>query len=47
MERMTPDLEAAAARAKLIILGKPIAGGRERLPVGVPVLDVPRLQDVA
>ena len=47
MDRMTPDLEGAAARARLIVLGKPIPGVRERLPAGVPVLDVPRLQDVA
>ena len=47
MERMTQDLEGAAARARLIVLGKPIPGVRERLPAGVPVLDVPRLQDVA
>ena len=47
MDRMTQDLEGAAARARLIVLGKPIPGVRERLPAGVPVLDVPRLQDVA
>lgn len=47
MDRMTADLEGAAAKAKLIILGKPIPGVRERLPAGVPVLDVTRLQDVA
>jgi GDP-mannose 6-dehydrogenase len=47
MDRMTPDLAGAAARARLIVLGKPIPGVRELLPAGVPVLDVPRLQDVA
>lgn len=47
MDRMTQDLEGAAARARLIVLGKPIPGVRARLPAGVPVLDVPRLQDVA
>ncbi|MGD9508740.1 MAG: nucleotide sugar dehydrogenase [Geminicoccaceae bacterium] len=47
MDRMTQDVEAVAARSKLIVLGKPIPGIRERLPAGVPVLDVPRLQDVA
>ena len=47
MDRMTTDLEGAAAKARLIILGKPIPGVRERLPAGVPVLDVTRLQDVA
>ncbi len=47
MDRMTRDLEGAAARARLIVLGKPIPGVRERLPAGVPVLDVPRLRDVA
>ena len=31
----------------LVNPGKPIPGVRERLPAGVPVLDVPRLQDVA
>lgn len=44
MDRMTKDVEAAAARAQLVILGKPIPGIRERLPAGVPVLDIPRLQ---
>ena len=40
MDRMTHDLAGAAARARLIVLGKPIPGVRERLPAGVPVLDV-------
>jgi GDP-mannose 6-dehydrogenase len=47
MDRMTLDLEGAAARARLIVLGKPIPGVRERLPKGVPVLDVPLLRDLA
>ena len=47
MDRMTADLEGAAAGARLIVLGKPIPGVRERLPAGVPVLDITRLQDVA
>ena len=47
MDRMTADLEGAAARARLIVLGKPMPGVRERLPAGVPVLDVTRLKDVA
>jgi GDP-mannose 6-dehydrogenase len=47
MDRMTADLEGVAARARLIVLGKPIPGVRERLPKCVPVLDVPQLRDVA
>ena len=36
MGRMTADLEgAAAAKARLIVLGKPIPGVRERLPAGL------------
>jgi GDP-mannose 6-dehydrogenase len=47
LDRLTDDLAGAAARAELIVLGKPIPGVRERLPAGVPVLDITRLQDVA
>jgi GDP-mannose 6-dehydrogenase len=47
LDRMTGDLEGAAARARLIVLGKPIPGVRERLPAAVPVLDVTRLENVA
>lgn len=43
MERMTKDLEGAAARARLIVLGKPIPNVRKRLPQGVPLLDITRL----
>ena len=46
MDRMTDDVEAAAAAARLIILGKPIPGVRERLPSGPPVLDITRLKDL-
>jgi GDP-mannose 6-dehydrogenase len=46
MDRMTPDLESAAAQARLIVLGKPIPGVRERLPAGVPVLDITRLESL-
>jgi GDP-mannose 6-dehydrogenase len=46
MDRMTDDLEGAAAAARLIILGKPIPGVRERLPSGAPVLDITRLKDL-
>jgi GDP-mannose 6-dehydrogenase len=46
MDRMTDDVEGAAAGARLIILGKPIPGVRERLPAGAPVLDITRLKDL-
>ena len=46
MDRMTDDVEGAAAAARLIVLGKPIPGVRERLPAGAPVLDVTRLKDL-
>jgi hypothetical protein len=46
MDRMTSDLESAAAQARLIVLGKPIPGVRELLPAGVPVLDITRLESL-
>lgn len=46
LDRLTADLEGAAAAARLVVLGKAIPGARERLPPGVPVLDVPRLKDL-
>ena len=41
---LTGDLAAAAARAKLVVVGKPLAGLAARLPPGLPVLDLTRLQ---
>lgn len=42
-DRLTPDLDGAVDRARLVILGKPIPGIRDRLPQGTDVLDVTRL----
>jgi GDP-mannose 6-dehydrogenase len=47
MERMTRDLEGAAAEARLIVLGKPIPGVVERLPKDAPLLDITRLKGFA
>jgi GDP-mannose 6-dehydrogenase len=44
LERITQDLDAACARASLVILGKTIPGLRERLPAGLEVLDFNRLE---
>ncbi len=44
LRRLTDDLAGAAARARLIVLGKPLHGLRGRLPPGVPVLDAVRLR---
>ena len=41
--RLTTDLAGAAAKARLIVLAKPIAGIRDRLPTGTPLLDLTRL----
>ena len=40
---LAAGLEAAAAGAGLAILGKPLPGILDRLPAGMPVLDLPRL----
>jgi GDP-mannose 6-dehydrogenase len=44
LRRLTADLAAAAAAARLAILGKPLPGVRERLPEGLPLLDITRLR---
>jgi GDP-mannose 6-dehydrogenase len=44
LRRLTADLAAAAGSARLAILGKPLPGVRERLPDGLPVLDLARLR---
>lgn len=41
--RLADDLDTAAARARLAVVGKPVPGIRERLPEGLPVLDLTRL----
>jgi GDP-mannose 6-dehydrogenase len=41
--RFAGDLGAAAAKARLCILGKPVPGVRERQPRGLEVLDLTRL----
>ncbi len=41
--RMRDDLAAAAAGVRLAVLGKPVPGARERLPVDMPLLDLTRL----
>ena len=46
LARLINDLGSAAAGAQLIVLGKPIPGIRERLPPGIPILDVTRLRGV-
>ena len=46
LDRLTGDLEGAAGRARLIVLGKPLPGVRERLPPGVPVFDLARLEGI-
>ena len=40
---LTSDLAGAAAKARLTVLTKPIAGIRDRLPSGTPLLDLTRL----
>ena len=40
---LTIDLAGAAAKARLTVLTKPIAGIRDRLPSGTPLLDLTRL----
>jgi GDP-mannose 6-dehydrogenase len=47
LDRLTDDLDGAAARARLIVLGKPLPGVGGRLPAGVPVLDVAALRGIA
>lgn len=44
LSRLTADLAAAAAAARLAVLGKPLPGIRERLPEGLPLLDLSRLR---
>jgi GDP-mannose 6-dehydrogenase len=41
---LTADLEGAAAAARLAVLGKALPGVRARLPAGLPLLDLTRLQ---
>lgn len=41
--RLTADLERAAQRAKLVVVGKTIPGLAARLPADLPVIDIPRL----
>jgi GDP-mannose 6-dehydrogenase len=41
---LTADLEGAAAAARLAVLGKALPGVRERLPAGLPLLDLTRLR---
>lgn len=42
--RFTTDLEGAARRARLIVIGKTIPGLAARLPADVAVFDIPRLR---
>jgi len=42
--RLTSDLESAARRAKLVVIGKTVPGLVARLPADLPVVDVPRLR---
>jgi GDP-mannose 6-dehydrogenase len=42
--RLTTDLEGAARRARLVVIGKTIPGFCFRLPENVPVIDIPRLR---
>jgi GDP-mannose 6-dehydrogenase len=42
--RFGSDLEAAAAHARLAVLGKPVPGIHERLPTSLPIFDVTRLR---
>lgn len=42
--RATDDLIEASRRARLVVVGKPVAGLRDRLPLDVPVVDIPRLR---
>jgi GDP-mannose 6-dehydrogenase len=42
--RLGDDLTSAAARARLAVIGKPVPGVRERLPEGLPILDLTRLR---
>jgi GDP-mannose 6-dehydrogenase len=44
LEHLTADLAAAAGAARLAVLGKALPGVRERLPAGLPVLDLTRLR---
>ena len=46
LDRLTGDLEGAAGRARLIVLGKPLPGLRGRLPPGVPLFDLARLEGI-
>ncbi len=41
--RLTRDLEGAARRAKLVVLGKTISGLLARLPPDLPRIDIPKL----
>ena len=41
--RLTDGLPAAAEKARLAVIGKPVPGIRERLPASLPVLDLTRL----
>jgi GDP-mannose 6-dehydrogenase len=41
--RLTDGLPAAAEKAQLAVIGKPVPGIRERLPASLPVLDLTRL----
>ena len=47
LSRIEPELAAAAAGARLAILGKPLPGIASALPEALPVLDVARLRAAA
>lgn len=42
--RLTSDLERAAQRARLAVIGKTVPGIVARLPTDLPVIDIPRLR---
>lgn len=44
--RFAGDLAAAAAKARLAVIGKPVPGIRERLPAELPILDLTRLRNL-
>lgn len=46
-ERLAEDFAAALEGVRLVVLGKDLPGVRERLPAGLPVFDVTRLDGTA